>query len=154
MNDRQLHYARRALGDRSLSSLGVTSVREAFVQGQPSRMEMAAAALDALKSGGQLTSIHKYHLESIIVRSGRPVFDVHNDSFANPGSDWIQLETARPFVESAICAVGRVDLAGLPSVPYAGTAFLVAPDVLMTNRHVAEYFAAGPGCGHLNFVTG
>jgi endonuclease G len=154
MNEDQIQYARRVLGNRSLSSLGFGALTESFGPSQSGHLEAAADALAALKTGVKLKPTHLYQLESIIVRSGRPVFDVRDDSFLDPGPAWPELETARASVEAGIRAVGRVNLGGLPSIPYAGTAFLVATAVLMTNRHVAEFFATGPGYGRLDFITG
>jgi len=154
MNDRQIQYVRRVLGDRPISSLYAPRLAETFVPEQPNEVEVVVNALSALRSGAELTPTHERQLESIVVQSGRPVFNVRNDSFENLESLWPELEAARPSIEIAIRAVGRLNLWGLPSVPYAGTAFLIAPDVLMTNRHVAEFFANGPGCGGLEFIPG
>ena len=38
-------------------------------------------------------------------------------------------------------SVGRIGVPGLPQVPYAGTGFMVAKDVVMTNCHVARVFS-------------
>jgi V8-like Glu-specific endopeptidase len=42
----------------------------------------------------------------------------------------------------------------LPSLPYAGTGFVVGPDLMMTNRHVAQIFSDGIGTKRLNFQSG
>src|SRR5437868_1846512 len=110
MNEEQIQYARRVLGNRSFSSLGFGPLTESFGPNQSGHVEAAADALAALKTGTKLKPAQLYQLESIIVRSGRPVFDVRNDSFLDPGPAWPELEAARAFVEIGIRAVGRVNL--------------------------------------------
>lgn len=52
-----------------------------------------------------------------------------------------QLEEFRASIDTAARSVGRIQVPRLPNVPYAGTGFLVADDVVMTNCHVAQMFA-------------
>ena len=86
----------------------------------------------------------------------RPVINVWNDDYEIAEKDWIHLNhpEIRERILPAIPAIGRLDLPDHPSIPYAGTAFLVAPDVLMTNRHVAELFVSGLGRRGLVFKPG
>jgi V8-like Glu-specific endopeptidase len=53
-----------------------------------------------------------------------------------------------------LLSVGRINVPALPSLPYAGTSFVVGPDLLMTNRHVAQIFVRGVGASHLQFLSG
>ena len=82
--------------------------------------------------------------EAIIRREGRPVFLVRNDRIdGTPSSFWeARLQNARPLLEAALPAVGRIDLRNHPK-PWVGTGWLVAPDVVVTNRHVAREFVSG-----------
>ncbi|HAG82099.1 MAG TPA: hypothetical protein DCL61_13260 [Cyanobacteria bacterium UBA12227] len=82
-------------------------------------------------------------LEAIILTVGRPVFLIKNDSFGKiVDLQWTEhLEKARTHIESAIKAVGRVDLSYHPEFSSVGTAWLVTPDIVITNRHVVEKFA-------------
>ena len=82
--------------------------------------------------------------EAIILVAGRPVLFVQNDSFVAPvGNLWQDvLKKSQIFIESAIKAVGRIEVRNHPRLPWIGTAWLVAPDILVTNRHVAVEFAA------------
>jgi len=93
-------------------------------------------------------------LEAIVLPRYRPVFDIVNDSFADPPPPWKLLSAARKKIEPAIRAVGRVELDGLPGVPYGGTAFVVGPGLMLTNRHVAEFFSSGVGDRDLKFISG
>lgn len=86
--------------------------------------------------------------EAIILRLGRPSFLIQNDTFVIPSDQRVWNERLRPGrsnLESAIKAVGRVELQGHPSFPWVGTAWLVESDVIVTNRHVANEFARQSG---------
>ena len=48
-----------------------------------------------------------------------------------------RLERARPHLDRAIKAVGRIELKG-SWMEWVGTGWLVADDILVTNRHVEE----------------
>lgn len=71
---------------------------------------------------------------SIILPFGRPAVDIVGGSFEAPNMPWALLgEPAnRTRLESAIAAVGRVDIVGHPAIKWSGTAFVVGPDLLMT----------------------
>jgi endonuclease G len=96
-------------------------------------------------------------LESIILRIGRPVLFVQKNTFDTSGlstaepliADWRDaLETARPTLEANIPSIGRVNVRNHPTFDWVGTCWLVADDIVVTNRHVAEVFATGtPGGG-------
>ena len=86
--------------------------------------------------------------ESIILRKRRPVLAIRDDSavleFANPedASLWKQpLDDAKELLTKACASVGRIDLSGHEEFQWIGTGWLVAPDVMVTNRHVALAFA-------------
>jgi endonuclease G len=80
--------------------------------------------------------------EAIIRREGRPVLFVRDDRIdAMAGDFWrSRLEAARARIEALLPAVGRVDLARHPLRKWAGTAWLITPEVVVTNRHVALAF--------------
>jgi hypothetical protein len=86
-------------------------------------------------------------LEAIIERFTRPVhlvqqstFTVPRDHFPNSEEIRAKLEAARGGLEQAIPSAGRIDLRN-GRLAWAGTGWMVAPDVVVTNRHVAEEFA-------------
>ncbi len=86
--------------------------------------------------------------EAIILRLGRPSFLIQNDRFVIPTDQRVwsdRLQPGRVQLESAIRAVGRVELQGHPSFPWVGTAWLVESDLIVTNRHVANEFARQSG---------
>ena len=51
-----------------------------------------------------------------------------------------RLTKAKPLLDEAIRAVGRIDLQGA-RLDWVGTGWLVADNILVTNRHVAREFA-------------
>jgi endonuclease G len=98
-------------------------------------------------------------LESIVLRRTRPVLAIRdNDTklefIDKADSDiWLtRLTTAKPLLDNAIRAVGRIDLQGA-RLDWVGTGWLVAENILVTNRHVAREFATRKGDGY-TFQTG
>lgn len=94
-------------------------------------------------------------LESIILRRTRPVLRVRdNDAvleFADQADSAIwkeRLTKAKPLLDRAIRAVGRINLQGA-RLDWVGTGWLVADNVLVTNRHVAREFVTRKGDGFI-----
>lgn len=82
-------------------------------------------------------------LEAIILLFGRPAILIQDGRFFQPPADWAVLEQHRDAIQRTFRSVGRIEVEGHPELEWIGTGFLVAPDVLMTNRHVAQEFT-GP----------
>ena len=98
-------------------------------------------------------------LESIILRRTRPVLAVQNNDtkleFVDEADSEIwraRLTNAKPILDVAIRAVGRIDLHGA-RLAWVGTGWLVAENILVTNRHVAREFTTRNGNG-FTFQTG
>jgi endonuclease G, mitochondrial len=92
-------------------------------------------------------------MESIVLRTTRPVLEIRENEtilkFADREDSAIwtdRLQKAKPFLDSAIRAVGRINLQGA-RLDWVGTGWLVAPSILITNRHVAREFAVRKGDG-------
>jgi endonuclease G len=92
-------------------------------------------------------------MESIVLRNTRPVLEIFENETVLKFADredsaiWTdRLKKAKPFLDSAIRAVGRVNLQGA-RLDWVGTGWLVADDILVSNRHVAREFAARKGDG-------
>ena len=100
-----------------------------------------------VESAGRDLPVTGSEEESIIRLFGRPVLLIQDDAFAKPQSEVWQnrLGDARRQLEEAIPSVGRVELKNNPTYEWAGTAWLVAEDIVVTNRHVAELFARSHG---------
>jgi V8-like Glu-specific endopeptidase len=90
-------------------------------------------------------------LEAVILLFGRPALLVQNGTFAAPPPDWQVLEAQRATIDERLKSVGRIELLRRGMV---GTGFLVAPDVVMTNRHVAEVFSIPSDAGGWTFKLG
>jgi hypothetical protein len=94
--------------------------------------------------------------ETIVSRVGRPVFTVKNDDYIleikeNESEVWRSRLTdsrSHEFLRQCIPAVGRVAVENHPKgIPFVGTGWLVADEVIVTNRHVALEFAQRGGSG-------
>lgn len=89
-------------------------------------------------------------LEAIILRFGRPAYFVRDDEVdtANTPSSSKTIDKAvneaAKVVKSTVPSVGRINLRNHSS-SWVGTGWLVADDVVVTNRHVALTFAHRSG---------
>ena len=103
--------------------------------------------LEKLAMRRDLTDHERVFAEAIIIPDRRPAVDVINGTYQVQHTDWLDLNEDGPRgrIEAAFPSIGRVELPGHPTAPYGGTAFVIGPDLLMTNRHVAEIFAQGLG---------
>jgi Trypsin-like peptidase domain len=93
--------------------------------------------------------------EAIVLRFTRPVFLVQ-DSVVTPPADVntfargesavieARMNAAAPFLKAAIPRAGRINLAN-HRMDWVGTGWVVHPEIAVTNRHVAEFFAARDG---------
>ncbi|MEO1233254.1 MAG: serine protease [Myxococcota bacterium] len=104
----------------------------------------ATRTLEAMEEGA--LEVPNRPLEAIILRFGRPAYLVQDDTFdttSTPSSSEevdAVVNAARGFLEGAIPSVGRVDLRN-HRAGWVGTGWIVAPGIVVTNRHVAEAFA-------------
>jgi endonuclease G, mitochondrial len=92
-------------------------------------------------------------LESIVMRTTRPILTINKNetklNFIDHADSEIwgeRIKKAKPLLEDAIRAVGRIDLKG-GQLSWVGTGWLVAENILITNRHVAREFAVRKGDG-------
>jgi endonuclease G len=83
-------------------------------------------------------------LEAIVFRIGRPVLKIMNDDYSTDELEtdtWkARLQKYRKSLKSAIPSVGRIELEN-SFFSWVGTGWLVAEDIIVTNRHVAKEFA-------------
>lgn len=92
-------------------------------------------------------------LETIVLRKGRPVLAIVDSGprleFPDVESEvWrARLLAAALPLRRAVRAVGRIELRGHPLFEWVGTGWLVGPDIIVTNRHVAREFALRAGEG-------
>ncbi|WZO98231.1 DNA/RNA non-specific endonuclease [Isosphaeraceae bacterium EP7] len=94
-------------------------------------------------------------LEAIVLLKERPVVLVRRtvgtavskvdyDKLPDP---WTHLNSGAPKkrVLGLLPSIGRIEVPNLPQYPFAGTGFVVGPDLVLTNKHVAKLFAEGLG---------
>lgn len=98
---------------------------------------------------GAPTSRTELAQETIVRRTGRPVLAIVRNEVVIPddseGRVWrARLLAASNHLTQAIRAVGRIEVEG-HALSWLGTGWLVEPDVIVTNRHVAGAFARRSG---------
>jgi V8-like Glu-specific endopeptidase len=79
-------------------------------------------------------------LEAVVAKVGRPALLVEQDDFEPAPNTWAILEYKREEIRRVLPSVGRIEFT-LDSLRHIGTGFLVGEDIIMTNRHVVQYFA-------------
>ena len=118
----------------------------------------AASALGMMKDGQEqrITPPELDVLEAIIMPRERPVVFVRDGTYEDVEAPWTHLNdaTARAVVNPLLPSIGRIEVPNMPWVPYGGTGFVVGPDLLMTNRHVARLFCEGIGRTRLVYRAG
>lgn len=98
-------------------------------------------------------------LEAIVRRFGRPAYFVQNKTFdtkkATSASEVVNeaVNSAKANIDLAIPKVGRINLRNHRS-PWVGTGWIVAENILVTNRHVALKFASWDDDGFVFIKTG
>ena len=146
-------YLRRLLEDAPTAFLESSpSFREST--SSPELTEAAMRATDAVRAGRPLSEEHQIVMEAIVVPFLRPVYDIQNDSFPEAPDPWGELNRQSQNINAAIRSIGRLEVGGLPGVPYGGTGFLVGPRLILTNRHVAELVTSSLGDANLRFISG
>jgi endonuclease G len=129
-------------------------------------VESARAGLENLARGADVHPEQLADVEAIIIPELRPVYDIKDGTFTTltfdgrptPGhSLWTKLTSEAALkqrIESALPAIGRIELLWNTNIPYGGTGFVVGRNLLMTNRHVAQIFAEGLGDRNVQFING
>lgn len=125
---------------------GVTLARASLAQAYLA--EGRAALAEVARSGTvvSLTRAGEIGLEAIVRLTGRPSYLVQDDLPANVPDDsqWkglIDVAIGNNAFEPVLPGIGRVNVPQRGKPGYQGTAFMVAPGVAMTNKHVALTFA-------------
>lgn len=125
----------------------------------PDTAEGAAARRGASKlERGQTEAIDDDELsglEAIVMPKYRPAVFVRGGVFDAIERPWAHLNADAPrnLLQSTFASIGRIELINMPWT-YGGTAFVVGPDLLMTNRHVARLFSEGVGERTIRFHRG
>lgn len=115
--------------------------------------ESAAAKV---MTGEALSPREQFALEAIIIPDKRPAIDIVDGDYNIGHPLWTHFNGAdiKAKLRPTFTSIGRIELPDHPTLPYAGTGFVVAQDLVMTNRHVAEIFCDGRGVRDLVFRPG
>ncbi len=108
------------------------------------------ATAEAVEVDGQRIPFERFAQETIVRKTGRPVLAIIRNQArleleAPDSRIWKQrLQLAEDALTRAASAIGRIEVQG-HSLGWLGTGWLVAPDIIVTNRHVAEEFGRRRG---------
>ena len=111
----------------------------------PSNLNAGLKAFSLLRDGrtDEVSTDAAFAAESLVALVGRPAIQLRSGRLTNVPSSWkSRLSPHVPAIETVARSVGRIEPAGFPAIPLIGTAFMVGPGILMTNRHVAEVIAS------------
>ena len=105
------------------------------------------STVESVASGKE--SVTTVEQEAIIRKFGRPVLYIQDGQVEEPDAPlWKdRIAKARENLQRVIPSIGRIELRGHPRFAWVGTGWMVAPRVVLTNRHVAETFARQQGDG-------
>ncbi|GAB3930706.1 phospholipase D-like domain-containing protein [Larkinella terrae] len=107
---------------------------------------MATVAAGTPADRSIVTPVNKLLTETIVRPQARPVLVIRDNKatteFLGPDSQvWRdRILAAQTVLDRVIPAIGRVELSNNPDFSWVGTGWLVAPDIIVTNRHVAREF--------------
>ncbi|MEN3281865.1 MAG: endonuclease mitochondrial [Solirubrobacteraceae bacterium] len=93
----------------------------------------------------ELEADERFGMQAIVLLEGRPAILIQGGDFLAPPQGWSRLVDRRERIREVIARCGRIEVNGHLNLDWLGTAFLVAPGTLMTNRHVAQEFCARDG---------
>lgn len=145
--------ATRQPGPMADMTEGMASAKFGAAAVNPDSLRRAA---EKLATDQEMTPEEAFVIEAIIIPDLRPAIDIQDGRYSVAHKSWLHFngDPIRRNILAAIPAVGRIGLPGHPSMPYCGTGFVVGPDLVMTNRHVAEFFCTGLGYEGLSFTPG
>ena len=139
--------AGRAVAEAVLSD---PALRDELLDKYPELRRAAPAAddlgLESIGSAGTVDdfvfSLEDEGLEAIVERFGRPSLLIMGGTFEDPESEeWKdRLVPYREVMATAFPSIGRVEIT-FHTEPHGGTGWMVAPNIAVTNRHVAKLFA-------------
>jgi V8-like Glu-specific endopeptidase len=148
-----LHRPRGAT-DEARADLGAPPEDVEIALGQPVRTaverttEGAKRAIRKIKRDGVDAELDPEEIvgtEAIVLLFGRPAILIQDGRFFPPPQAWKKLEPIRDSIETTIKSVGRIEVKGHPAMDWIGTGWLIAANVVITNRHVAKEFTRQDG---------
>jgi V8-like Glu-specific endopeptidase len=113
----------------------------------------AERATKRMSEGTWRSEVADGGFEAIILRFTRPVQLIQDQTFKPPADTFPEsevivsrLQSNKGQLEAVIPSAGRVEVTN-HRLSWLGTAWMVKPNVIITNRHVAEEFARGDAAG-------
>jgi hypothetical protein len=104
----------------------------------------AEVAIDDMVAGQAVRPEGRFGLEALVRLTGRPALRVrgnavrHDDPQAGEWGDQLFLAMSGGLLQQRIARIGRIDMDGA----HVGTGFVAGTNVVLTNRHVIQEFAA------------
>jgi PLD-like domain/Trypsin-like peptidase domain len=147
---RRILESDRSLADQLDKLRGLAGHRE--LQPTLDGVRQRVGALESVGPDSELA------LETIVNRVGRPVLEVRDDDYVVEGPEatiWearLTNTAVRAALRQVIPSVGRIEVDNHPDLTWVGTGWLIAEDVVVTNRHVASEFALLSSDGGRRFV--
>lgn len=141
----------RLLQQRRPAAKAFADALEGELKAKPAALDEAVKLLKEERAPE--ASARRLALETIVKRE-RPVLLVESDwinkakalADGEEAKDLIaQVDARRELIEPLMPLVGRVDAVNFPGSDYVGTGWFVAPDIVVTNRHVASLVARWDG---------
>lgn len=125
-----------ATGERpAIGAVHAQCLKGLIDEGRGALKQLAADPEHVSLSSSQMSG-----LEAIVRLTGRPSLPVGEDGIQPTDGDWSERMTiAAERIQKSAASVGRLNIAELGGAQ--GTAFMVAKDLALTNRHVAITFA-------------
>lgn len=124
----------------SLRPMGTRAREDAADRERGRILADGVSGLAKVRAGREVDDAERIGLRAIVQQEGRPAIVVRDGDFGEPPALWSQLSGRRERIREVIARAGRVEVDGHPDHAWVGTAWLVAPATLMTNRHVASKF--------------
>jgi endonuclease G, mitochondrial len=125
---------------------------------ETAKIESAVGNIERFLQGERrgLEEDDQFTVEAIIYPTKRPAAFVRGGTYEDFTGEWASLNDAgtRGLLRQAIARTGRIESPFAGQAGFLGTGFVVAPGLLMTNRHVAEYFASGLGREGIQYTPG
>ena len=120
----------------------------------------AAPGVDPAAAGLESAAASEFRQLEAVIRMARPVLAIANDAVTgldvqplDPAATELaeQVRASAAVLRRAIPAIGRIELLNNDQYAWGGTGWIVASDlgndIIVTNAHVAEIFAAREGRG-------
>ncbi len=142
------HYGKESLRAMLQDADVIDGLREKHAAGGDAHFESVdpAAATPLLRADRGTEAVRAGpfdHMEAIVLTEGRPALLIQAGTYQEPELSVLRdrLAPHRAAIDGAIASVARLELLNHSSLRYAGTAWMIDEDVMITNRHVANLFA-------------